>query len=229
MTDRRILTIDDDEDINVLVKRILEKHDYECETVSKIEDFFQKVVEFKPNLCIVDLNLGDYEGFGYKIIEMMRKKIGNQIIIIVMSRRNSTEDITKALESGANDYIQKPIDENIIIAKLNVFLDKQDDDIQFPFYAIPSGDSECYFQVPLKIYSMNEEQITIYSNNYIAKGSLIELNNDFLASRSFTVSSVTLDRESGGYFVHLDLDPIEHSDLLPTIRKIMVKTPPLAE
>jgi len=229
VTERRILTIDDDEDINLLVTKVLGKHGYESESVSKIEDFFQKFVEYKPHLCIVDLNLGDYEGFGYKIIEMMRKKIGNEIIIIVMSRRNSDEDIKKALEAGANDYIQKPIDENIIIAKLNVFLDKADDEIQFPFYAIPAGDSECYFQVPLKIYSMNEERITIYSNNYIAKGSLIELNNDFLASRSFTVGSVTLDRESGGYYVHLDLDPIEHQDLLPTIRKIMIKTPPLAE
>lgn len=229
MSQKRILTIDDDEDINLLVRKILKKHDFESESVSKIEDFFSKVVSFKPHLCIVDLNLGDHEGFGYKIVEMMRKKIGNEVVIIVMSRRNSEADIKRALEAGANDYIQKPIDENIIIAKLNVFLDKEDGEVQFPFYAIPTGDSECYFKIPLNIYSMNEEQITIYSNNYIAKGSLIELHNDFLASRKFTVSNVSLDRESGGYFLHLILDPIEHGDLLPTIRRIMVKSPPLAE
>lgn len=229
MKDKRILTIDDDEDINQLVKIILNKNGYEVETSSEIEDFFRKVVEFKPHLCIVDLNLGDHEGFGYNIIELMRKKIGKEVIIIIMSRRNSAEDITRALECGANDYIQKPIDEQIIISKLDVFLGNEESTLNLPFYAVATGDRECYFQFPLNIYSMTEETITIYSNNYIAKGSLIELNNSFLDSRSFTVSNVILDREKGGYFIEVSIDAIDHEDLLPTVRKIMMKSSPIAE
>ncbi len=226
---RKILTIDDDEDVNNLVKLHLKKHNFHVETCNSIEEFFKKVVDFKPHLCLVDLNLDNHDGFGWRIIETIRKKIGSSMIIIVMSRRNSTDDINRSLECGANDYIQKPIDENILLSKINVFLDKNSDEQTFPDRPIPTGDQDCFFDVPLYIDHMNEESIFLYSNSYIGKGSLISLKNDFFKGTSFGVKSVTKCREKGGYLVEIHLDQNEHDFIMPQIRRILIETPPLAQ
>ncbi len=226
---RKILTIDDDQDVNNLVKVILKKNNFEVMTCQTIEDFFKNVLEFKPHLCLIDLNIDKHDGFGWRIIETIRKKIGNSIIIIVMSRRNSTADINKSLECGANDYIQKPIDEGILVSKINVFLDKKSEQVKFPDRPIPTGDQDCYFELPLTIDHINEDAIFIYSQSYIGKGSLISLQNDFFKGLSFSVKSVTLDREKGGYHLEVHLDQNEHAHLLPEIRRILIETSPYME
>ena len=226
MKTRKILTIDDDQDVNNLIQVILKKNDYTVKTCKDTKEFFSQVIEYKPNLCLVDLNIGDYDGFGFGIIELIRKKIGHDLIIIVMSRRNAPGDINRALESGANDYIQKPIDENILISKLNVFLDKHADD-NFPERPIPTGDQDCVFDVPMNITSISEESIFLYSRSYIAKGSLISLHNYFFKGFKFGVQSVTLNRELGGYIIEVHIDKNEHQHLLPEIRRIMISCSPL--
>ena len=229
MKQRKVLTIDDDEDVNNLISVILRKNDYDVRTCQDINEYFSQVIEYQPNLCLVDLNLGDYEGFGFGIIETMRKKIGHEMIIVVMSRRSKPHDINKALECGANDYIQKPIDENILISKLNVFLDKNNDDINFPDRPIPAGDQDATFEIPMNITSINEKSIFLYSRSYIAKGSLISLHNSFFKGFKFGVQSVTLNRELGGYIIEIHVDKEEHTELLPEIRKMMLQCPPVDE
>ncbi|EQC43892.1 PleD family two-component system response regulator [Bacteriovorax sp. Seq25_V] len=227
MNERRILTIDDDADINNYLKVILKKNSYAIETATSLEEFFKKIVSFKPHLCLVDLNIGDFNGVGFKIIEMMRRKIGNQIIIIIMSRRDSDEDIQLALECGANDYIQKPLDNKILMSKVDLYLERFNEQNAFPFFAIPTGDLECFFELPLTIHSITEEYIRVLSKNYIAKGTYIEINNGFLAGHNFIIKEVTLDREHGGYIFKIELDEQEHAALFPAIRKILIESPPI--
>ena len=229
MTANTILTIDDDKDINSLISVMLKKNGMNVVTCSDIKDFFQKVVEVKPNLCLVDLNLGDYEGFGFGIISSIRKKIGNDMIIIVMSRRSSRTDINRALEAGANDYIQKPLDENILVSKLNVFLNTKSSDTKFPKRAVPSDTGECYFEVPMNITSLNESQIFLYSRSYIAKGSLVSLHSEFFKGHKFGVQSVTLDRELGGYILEIHINNNDHQHILPEIRRLMLLSSPIED
>lgn len=224
MYERKILIIDDDTDVNNYLKIILKRDDFLVETSTSMEEFFQKVLTFKPHLCLVDINIGDFAGVGFKIIEMIRRKIGNEIIIFVMSRRNSDNDIELALELGANDYIQKPIDNEILNSKINVFLDIHKDEKPFPFFAIPTGDQETEFSIPMKIYSLDEENIYLYSKNYIAKGSHIQVENNLLKGHQFMIKDVIINRELGGYLIKLELDEIEHKDLFPLIRKIIISS-----
>lgn len=221
-----ILTIDDDIDINNYLSLLLKKNDMNIVTCNDVKDFFHKVVEVQPSLCLIDLNLGGHEGFGFGIIGSIRKKIGNDLIIIVMSRRSSHEDINHALEIGANDYIQKPIDENILLSKLDLFLNKNISDIKFPKRKVPTGSGECYFDVPMSIHSLNESQIFLYSRSYIAKGSLISLHNDFFKGQKFGVQSVTLDRELGGYILEIHINKNDHQHLIPEIRRLMLLSSP---
>lgn len=225
MYERKILIIDDDEDINNYLKVILKKNDFTVESSTNMKEFFEKVLSFKPHLCLVDLNIGEFNGVGFKILEMLRKKIGNEIIILIMSRRNSNSDINHALESGANDYIQKPLDELILINKLNLFLERNSDDSDLPFLAIASGEQEAKFQIPLTLYSLNEEYIKILSKNYIAKNTYIKIEDGAFGAHKFMIKDVEFNREENAFILKLELDDVNHKDLLPVIRKIIIETP----
>lgn len=225
MYERRVLIIDDDQDINNYLKVVLEKNDYSVESSTSMKEFFEKVMTFKPHLCLVDLNIGEFSGVGFKILEMLRKKIGNDIIILIMSRRDSNTDIQHALESGANDYIQKPLDDLILINKINLFLERNADDSDLPFLTIASGEQEASFQIPLTLYSLSEEYIKIISKNYIAKNTYINAVDGVFSGHKFMIKDVEFNREENAYILNIELDDVNHQDLFPIIRKIIIQTP----
>jgi len=80
----------------------------------------------------------------------------------------------------------------------------------------------------MTINSMTEEYIKVFSKNYIAKGTYVNIDTGFLAGHSFLIREVTLDREHGGYIFKIDLDDQEHANLFPIIRRILIETPPEA-
>lgn len=225
MYERRILIIDDDEDINSYLKVILTKNDFTVESSTTMLEFFNKVVSFKPHLCLIDLNIGDFNGVGFKILETLRKRLGNEVMILIMSRRDSTEDINLALEYGANDYIQKPIDDLILINKLNLFLEKNSDDSNLPFLTITTGDQDAEFQIPLILYSVSEETIKILSKNYIAKNTYLNITDGSFKGHQFMIKEVEFNREENGYILKVELDEVNHKKLFPIIRKIIIQTP----
>lgn len=225
MYERKILIIDDDQDINNYLKVVLKKNDFNVESSTSMKEFFEKVMTFKPHLCLVDLNIGEFNGVGFKILEMLRKKIGNDIIILIMSRRDSNTDINHALESGANDYIQKPLDELILINKLNLFLERNSDDSDLPFLTIASGEQDASFLIPLTLYSLSEEYIKIISKNYIAKNTYINAVDGVFSGHKFMIKDVEFSREENAYILKIELDDVNHKDLFPIIRKIIIQSP----
>lgn len=75
-------------------------------------------MDTKPNLILLDINLPYYNGFYW--CRKIRKITSNPIMII--SSRDSNMDQIMALEYGADDYIIKPFDSEILIAKINSLL-----------------------------------------------------------------------------------------------------------
>lgn len=233
---KKILTIDDHEDINNLLRVMLKRHNFIVETSSNIEDFFNKVISFGPHLCLVDLNLDTNIGFGFKIVESFRRTIGNEIFIIVISRRNDQADVIDALTKGADDYLTKPLDEIILVNKINTLFDiKSPPNLELPFYAIPTGNRDCSFSFPLQICELKENGLILYGPHCVAKGTLVELKGELIQqitnspSYRFTVKQVSKDSTIGGYFMEIEFDSLEKSDFVFRTRKILLQGPPLGE
>jgi DNA-binding response OmpR family regulator len=223
---KRILTIDDDQDVNLLIKAFLKNTEYELEICTTAKDFFEKVVTFKPHLCLVDLNIEEHSGFGFKIIDLMRKKIGKDVTLIVMSRRSADQDIEEALRCGANDYIQKPLDKALLISKLNIFLGDKSD-VKFPFYGIPTSERECTYDIDIEIYRVSEKEVRLSSPSFIAKGTLVKLYGELFAGRFYTIQETVKDNATGTYLATIELDDTRDIDLKTKIRKLLIQTPPI--
>jgi len=115
----RLLIVEKDETLNELIKRSLNEAGYKTDEAYTIKDakYFLDIRHY--NLVIIDLNFGASEVF--KFIDYA-KNIFPLIKIIVISDDTSIESEIKTLKMGADDYIKKPINFDLLITRVNVAL-----------------------------------------------------------------------------------------------------------
>ena len=113
-----ILIIEDDLGLAKSITNVLEKYNFRSSILDDFENIEDRVVDTKPSLIILDINLPYYNGFYW--CRKIRKITSNPIMII--SSIDSNMDQIMALEYGADDYIIKPFDIEILIAKINSLL-----------------------------------------------------------------------------------------------------------
>ena len=113
-----ILIIDDEVQIRRLLEITLSSNGYKIsEAVSGKEGLIAAATNH-PELIILDLGLPDCDG-----IEILKKlREWYQKPIIILSVRNSEEDIVNSLDNGANDYLSKPFRTGELLARIRVAL-----------------------------------------------------------------------------------------------------------
>jgi len=228
---KKILTIDDDRDINVFLKDILAAEEYFVRTTLTAPEFFEEFNKFIPDLCIVDLNLETSKGAGYEILRAIRKKFGNQIKIVIVSRRFAEEDIQKGLDLGADDYITKPLDKTTVQCKINAVLgDMYKESSSLPYFAVPATARESYIELDLEVTTLYEEGATFKSYNFISKGNKVKMSGELfkrLSGRDYvyaTIDSCTREEDSIGYLISVKFD-FDDEELMKNIRKFLLKIP----
>lgn len=99
----------DDVPLNVLlIKKMLTQYTFEVRTANNGKLALDAVAQKKPDLILLDLLMPVMDGF--EVITHLRANDDTkEIPIIVLSALNSEEDITKAFRLGANDFINKPV------------------------------------------------------------------------------------------------------------------------
>lgn len=111
-----ILIVDDEVQIRRLLEISLSAHNYDTFFASDGKTALIAAATHNPSLIILDLGLPDIDG--QELISKLREWYTRPII--VLSVRNSEEDIVRALESGANDYLTKPFRSGELIARIRV-------------------------------------------------------------------------------------------------------------
>lgn len=113
----RILIIEDDEDISEILKFSLKKEGYEVKANPRGLDTEKEIIDFKPELILLDVMLNDTDGFS-----ICRNIRSYNIPIIFLTARDEIIDKILGLEMGAEDYITKPFDIREVIARIRVVL-----------------------------------------------------------------------------------------------------------
>lgn len=113
-----ILVIEDDRSMAEEIARLLSGWRYQ---VSLMQDFTQIVEEatmINPQIILLDINLPYFDGFYW----CKRLREVTKVPIIFLSSRESSMDVVMAMNNGGDDYIQKPFDSSVLIAKLQAML-----------------------------------------------------------------------------------------------------------
>lgn len=114
----KLMIVENDLVIQDALKTELEKWGYQVHCVSQFPDVMADYLEFEPQLVILDVNLPAFNGYHW--CQEIRKI--SQIPIVFITSRDETMDLVMAIQLGADDYIQKPFQLSIVIAKVQALL-----------------------------------------------------------------------------------------------------------
>jgi len=115
---QKIMIIEDDEVISLTLKKHLEKWNFEVCVVEDFEHVMEQFIQFQPTLVLLDISLPFYNGYHW--CQQIRNV--SQIPIIFISSTNENMNIVMAMNMGADDFINKPFDLNVITAKIQAIL-----------------------------------------------------------------------------------------------------------
>ena len=119
---KKILLVDDEEDILEFLKYNLEQENFEVLVSTNGEDALKKISQ-KPDLILLDIMMPEINGF--ELYELIKKnKESQNIPIIFLTAKSGETDEIKGLNLGASDYIQKPISPKKLIARIKSNLRK---------------------------------------------------------------------------------------------------------
>jgi DNA-binding response OmpR family regulator len=126
----RIMLVEDDEKIRTIVAETLRKWQFE---VTEVTDFENVVAEFErdqPHLVLLDINLPVFDGFYW----CQQIRAASKVPIIFLSSRNQNMDVIMAINMGGDDFVQKPFDLGVLVAKVSALLRRnytyQDENLQ---------------------------------------------------------------------------------------------------
>jgi DNA-binding response OmpR family regulator len=119
---KKILIVDDEQDIVESLRFVLEAAGYNCYFAYDGEDGLRLAKDIEPDLIILDIMMPKING--YKISRLLKfDKKYKDIPIIMLTARSQESDKLIGEETGANEYITKPFDLNEIVAKVKGYLD----------------------------------------------------------------------------------------------------------
>ena len=121
MSEKKVLIIEDEEDILALIHYNLTKEGFTVFCAPSGEEGLKKISEHKPDLILLDLMLPGVSGV--EICRILQKKSEtSEIPIIMVSAKGEEADIIAGLELGADDYITKPFNPKILVARAKAAL-----------------------------------------------------------------------------------------------------------
>lgn len=219
------LLVDDDPTHNKILAAVLRKLGVDSIVTASATEFLTKLKEVRPNICLVDLNL-DELGVGYTLIRAVRKVLGRDLPIIVLSGESDRKAVAHAVEVGADDFITKPLDRAILASKLTRYLmTEQLLASQSPFFPVPEGGMPAQVTLDLELKEVDEFGIKLVSPHLLNKGSVFSLDSPLLHQITgsaqphlFTVTATWLEDEDGNYAAFAEFD-LSNEQLLAGVRR----------
>ncbi len=118
---RRILIIDDDKINSKFLARMLEKKDFEVYILHSGTNCMEFIQSNKTEIVLLDIMMPDMSGT--EVLKVVREKYKSvELPVIMVTAKSETTDVTEALNLGANDYLTKPINIDIAIARIKTQL-----------------------------------------------------------------------------------------------------------
>ena len=113
-----ILLIEDDEAISQLIKKHFLQWDMQVEVPTDFKNVMDSFHRIQPQMVIIDIQLPAFDGFHWcRQIRAITK-----VPILFLSSRDQPMDMVMAMQLGADDYIQKPFNMDVLIAKVQAVL-----------------------------------------------------------------------------------------------------------
>jgi DNA-binding response OmpR family regulator len=200
-----ILIVEDDATIRQELKTLLERYGYDVITTDDFQDVVGLALSENPHLALLDINLPQYDGF--HICRELRSR--SNIPIIVVTSRNSETDELMSMNLGADHFVTKPYNTDILLAKISALLTRAYDvgaarPIRFGDLILDVGKSEAACGERRVELTKNELRILTLlierQGNIAPREDIMNAlwqNGDFVDDNTLTVNINRLRRKLG--------------------------------
>lgn len=114
-----ILVVDDNKITTKLLRRYLEANGYEAREAYDGIECLEKVEESKPDAIVLDVMMPRMDG--YETVKKLKEQDHTKDIpVVIVTALNDVPNQLKSIDSGADDFLSKPIEEKLLIAKVKL-------------------------------------------------------------------------------------------------------------
>lgn len=200
MGSKKILLVEDDPNFGTVLKDYLALNDY---NVTHAKDGIEGLIMFKNNdfdLCILDVMMPRKDGFS--LAQDIRSN-NKEIPIIFLTAKTLKEDVLRGYQVGADDYLNKPFDSEVLLFKIKAFLQRKESDSaaeneQFEF--IIGG---FFFNSKLRHLSVGENEPQKLSPKESKLLRMLALHKNDLMPRELALTKIWRD---DNYFTSRSMD-----------------------
>lgn len=114
-----ILLCDDDINLTAVLADYLREHGYEVAIVGNGEECLAKVSSYRPDLCLLDINMPQKDGF--ETLSAIRDMY-MELPVIIISGHSAQEDVVRAFKLGADDYVIKPLAVEVLLCRIEALM-----------------------------------------------------------------------------------------------------------
>ena len=197
---KKILIVEDDSNFGNILKEYLSLNDYDITLAKNGIEGFEKFKKEDFDICILDVMMPYKDGF---TLAKEIREINEIVPIFFLSAKHLKEDVLKGFKLGADDYLTKPFDSEVLLAKIKAILNRSkesnvqvNDTFEFTF-------SNFSFNSKLRYLTYkNEEPIKLSpKENHLLRLLVIHLND--LLPRELALNKIWRD---DNYFTSRSMD-----------------------
>ncbi len=183
---KKILIVDDLKSILMTLEAILQKEGYYVSACTNSIDALDRFSIEHFDLMITDAIMPAGAN-GYTLISTIRNGTRNKDLpIIMLTGKREKADIERALSVGANDYIVKPIDPDILVSKVKSILAQSES--KKTSFASAMVSAQATVSVKTEIATISEGEIKFVTNYQLTPGQLYRFTSDFF--QNFDIDTV---------------------------------------
>ena len=197
---KKILIVEDDINFGNILKEYLSLNDFNITLAKNGIEGFENFKKEEFDLCILDVMMPYKDGF---TLAKEIREVNELVPIFFLTAKGLKEDVLKGFKLGADDYLTKPFDSEVLLAKIKVILNRKNST------AIPSNDTfefefgDFYFNSKLRLLTFqNEEPVKLSpKENQLLRLLVIYIND--LLPREVALSKIWRD---DNYFTSRSMD-----------------------
>jgi len=153
-----IMVVEDDESLAAWIADYLNSHGYEVSVATRGDDALELIKEDEPDLVVLDVMLPGLSGL--QVCEQARKFYSSPILML--TAQSEEDDEIRGLETGADDFLPKPVKPKVLLARIKALLRREQPDD--PAHVIRIGG--LYIDPTSRTLTLNEQDINLSSHEF---------------------------------------------------------------
>jgi diguanylate cyclase (GGDEF)-like protein/PAS domain S-box-containing protein len=119
-----LLIVDDDGMVREMLRQGLERHGYLVTTAEDGKDGLSEIERHAPDLLLLDIEMPEVDGM--TVLRRVRERFTSaELPVIMVTATTESDSVVAALEAGANDYVSKPVDFRVVLARIGAHLQRK--------------------------------------------------------------------------------------------------------